>query len=155
MARELQIAALENGIVIDHIPAGKTFSIVEILKLEEYSEIITVATNLKSSSLGKKGLIKIEDKSLNKKELGEIALLATDVTINIIENLKKIKKIKLDIPNEIFGFIRCNNGKCISNHEDIESRFIKIASDKSENLKYKCYYCERTICTNEIELKAL
>ena len=86
MARELQIAALENGIVIDHIPAGKTFSIVEILKLEEYSEIITVATNLKSSSLGKKGLIKIEDKSLDKKELGEIALLAPDVTINIIEN---------------------------------------------------------------------
>ena len=86
MSRELQITALKNGIVIDHIPTEKTFSIVEILNLKDYKEKITVATNLKSSSLGKKGIIKIEDRTLDQKELGEIALLAPDVTINIIEN---------------------------------------------------------------------
>jgi len=57
---ELQITALKNGIVIDHIPVEKTFPIVEILRLREYGEVITVACNLKSSSLGKKGLIKSE-----------------------------------------------------------------------------------------------
>ena len=155
MSRELQITALKNGIVIDHIPTEKTFSIVEILNLKEYKEIITVATNLKSSSLGKKGIIKIEDRTLDQKELGEIALLAPDVTINIIENFKVVKKIKLAIPNEIIGFIKCNNNKCISNHEDIKSKFIKILSEKGENTKYKCYYCERTVAADEIELEEL
>ena len=88
--RELQITALKNGIVIDHIPVEKTFPIVEILGLRDYNEVITVACNLKSSSLGKKGLIKIEDKNLRERELGEIALLAPDVTINIIENFKNV-----------------------------------------------------------------
>lgn len=151
MAKELQIKALENGIVIDHIPAEKTFAIVEILNLKEYSEVITVATNLKSSSLGKKGLIKIEDKILGEKELGEIALLTPDVTINIIENFKVVKKLKLSIPDEIIGLIKCNNNKCISNHEEIDSKFIKLSDGNKE--KYKCYYCERTINPNEIELK--
>ena len=135
MSRELQITALKNGIVIDHIPTEKTFSIVEILNLKDYKEIITVATNLKSSSLGKKGIIKIEDRTLDQKELGEIALLAPDVTINIIENFKVVKKIKLAIPNEIIGFIKCNNNKCISNHEDIKSKFIKEMEE--ENVQSK------------------
>ena len=127
--RELQITALKNGIVIDHIPVEKTFPIVEILGLKDYNEVITVACNLKSSSLGKKGLIKIEDKNLGERELGEIALLAPDVTINIIENFKVVKKIKLAIPNEIVGLIKCNNNKCISNHEDIVSKLIKKIDD--------------------------
>ena len=135
MSRELQIAALKNGIVIDHIPTEKTFSIVEVLKLNDYNEIITVAANLKSSSLGKKGLIKIEDRTLDEKELGEIALLAPDVTINIIENFRVVKKIKLAIPNEIVGFIKCSNNKCISNHENIKSKFIKIPSGRATFLQ--------------------
>ncbi|RRD39008.1 aspartate carbamoyltransferase regulatory subunit [Leptotrichia sp. OH3620_COT-345] len=150
---ELQITALKNGIVIDHIPIEKTFPIVEILHLREYGEIVTVACNLKSSSLGKKGLIKIEDRSLGENELGEIAILAPDVTINIIENFKVVKKIKLAIPNEITGLIKCNNNKCISNHEEIESKFIKIVDE--DKIKYKCFYCERVIAENEIELKPL
>lgn len=150
---ELQITALKNGIVIDHIPVEKTFPIVEILHLREYGEIVTVACNLKSSSLGKKGLIKIEDRSLGENELGEIAILAPDVTINIIENFKVVKKIKLAIPNEITGLIKCNNNKCISNHEEIESKFIKIVDE--DKIKYKCFYCERVIAENEIELKPL
>jgi len=60
--RELQITALKNGIVIDHIPSEKVFAIVELLNLKKYNEVVTVAINLKSTSLGKKGIIKIEDK---------------------------------------------------------------------------------------------
>ncbi|MDO5089211.1 MAG: aspartate carbamoyltransferase regulatory subunit [Leptotrichiaceae bacterium] len=150
---ELQITALKNGIVIDHIPVEKTFPIVEILHLREYGEIVTVACNLKSSSLGKKGLIKIEDRSLGENELGEIAILAPDVTINIIENFKVVKKIKLAIPNEITGLIKCNNNKCISNYENIETKFIKII--ERNKIKYKCFYCERVTAENEIELKPL
>ena len=150
---ELQITALKNGIVIDHIPVEKTFPIVEILRLREYGEVITVACNLKSSSLGKKGLIKIADRNLGDRELGEIAILAPDVTINIIENFKVVKKVKLSIPNEIVGLIKCNNNKCISHHENIESTFIKLID--GDKIKYKCVYCERVIAEHEIELKPL
>ena len=151
--RELQITALKNGIVIDHIPSEKVFAIVELLNLKVYNEVVTVATNLRSSSLGKKGIIKIEDRTLDSSELGKIALLTHDVTINIIENYKVVKKIKLAIPNEIVGLMKCSNNKCISNHEEIETKFIKqIIGDE---IKYKCFYCERVIPEEEIELKTL
>ncbi len=151
--RELQITALKNGIVIDHIPSEKVFAIVELLNLKVYNEVVTVATNLRSSSLGKKGIIKIEDRTLDSSELGKIALLTHDVTINIIENYKVVKKIKLAIPNEIVGLMKCSNNKCISNHEEIETKFMKqIIGDE---IKYKCFYCERVIPEEEIELKTL
>ena len=124
-ARELQITALKNGIVIDHIPSEKVFAIVELLKLKGYNEVVTVAINLKSTSLGKKGIIKIEDKVLDESELNKIALLSDHVTINIIENYKVVKKIQLAIPNEIVGLMKCGNNKCISNHENVETKFIK------------------------------
>ena len=117
--RELQITALKNGIVIDHIPSEKVFAIVELLNLKKYNEVVTVAINLKSTSLGKKGIIKIEDKILDESELNKIALLSDHVTINIIENYKVVKKIKLAIPNEIVGVMKCGNNKCISNDEHV------------------------------------
>ena len=151
--RELQITALKNGIVIDHIPSEKVFAIVELLNLKKYNEVVTVAINLKSTSLGKKGIIKIEDKILDESELNKIALLSDHVTINIIENYKVVKKIKLAIPNEIVGLMKCGNNKCISNHEHVETKFIKHLNEENHETKYKCFYCERTISEEEIELK--
>ena len=111
--RELQITAIKNGIVIDHIPAKKVFAIVEILDLKEYSEVITVAANMHSSSLGRKGIIKIEEKVLDKRELDKISLVAPNVTINIIENYKVVKKMKLEKLDEIIGLMKCDNLKFI------------------------------------------
>lgn len=149
--RELQITAIKNGIVIDHIPAKKVFAIVEILDLKEYSEVITVAANMHSSSLGRKGIIKIEEKVLDKSELDKISLVAPNVTINIIENYKVVKKMKLEKLDEIIGLMKCDNSKCISNHETINTKFNRVKD--SEMTKYKCYYCERIISEEEIKLK--
>ena len=156
-ARELQITALKNGIVIDHIPSEKVFAIVELLKLRGYNEVVTVAINLKSTSLGKKGIIKIEDKvtvqpqhTFEAVELNKIALLSDHVTINIIENYKVVKKIQLAIPNEIVGLMKCGNNKCISNHENVETKFIKQLNEENHEIKYKCFYCERTISEEEL-----
>ena len=148
--RELQITALKNGIVIDHIPSEKVFAIVELLNLKKYNEVVTVAINLKSTSLGKKGIIKIEDKILDESELNKIALISDHVTINIIENYKVVKKIKLAIPNEIVGLMKCGNNKCISNHEHVETKFIKHLNEENHEIKYKCFYFERTISEEEI-----
>ena len=135
--KELLIGAIKNGIVIDHIPSKKVFLIVEILKLKNYSQRITVATNMPSSSLVKKGIIKIEDKILQENELNNISLIAPDATRNIIEDYEVVEKTK------------CDNPKCISNHENIKTKFVRL---KEEN-KYKCFYCEKIISEDEIQLK--
>lgn len=159
--RELLIRAIKHGIVIDHIPSEKVFAIVEILKLKEYSERITVATNMPSSSLGRKGIIKIKEKILEEKELNNISLLAPNVTINIIDNYEVVEKSKLEKLDKVIGLMKCDNPKCISNHENIETKFIRIKED-SENLdknnlkeksKYKCFYCEKVILEDEIQIQ--
>ena len=159
--RELLIRAIKHGIVIDHIPSEKVFAIVEILKLKEYSERITVATNMPSSSLGRKGIIKIEEKILEEKELNNISQLAPNVTINIIDNYEVVEKSKLEKLDKVIGLMKCDNPKCISNHENIETKFIRIKED-SENLdennleeksKYKCFYCEKVILEDEIQIQ--
>ena len=156
--RELLIRAIKNGIVIDHIPSEKVFAIVEILKLKEYSQRITVATNMPSSSLGRKGIIKIEEKILEEKELNNISLLAPNVTINIIDNYEVVEKSKLDKLDKVVGLMKCDNPKCISNHENIETKFIRVEEDLNENnleekTKYKCFYCEKIILEDEIQIQ--
>ena len=156
--RELLIRAIKNGIVIDHIPSEKVFAIVEILKLKEYSERITVATNMPSSSLGRKGIIKIEEKILEEKELNNISLLAPNVTINIIDNYEVVEKSKLDKLDKVIGLMKCDNPKYISNHENIETKFIRVEEDLNENnleekTKYKCFYCEKIILEDEIQIQ--
>ena len=159
--RELLIRAIKHGIVIDHIPSEKVFAIVEILKLKEYSERITVATNMPSSSLGRKGIIKIEEKILEEKELNNISLLAPNVTINIIDNYEVVEKSKLEKLDKVIGLMKCDNPKCISNHENIETKFIRIKEDfekldennLEEKSKYKCFYCEKVILEDEIQIQ--
>ena len=156
--RELLIRAIKHGIVIDHIPSEKVFAIVEILKLKEYSERITVATNMPSSSLGRKGIIKIEEKILEEKELNNISLLAPNVTINIIDNYEVVEKSKLEKLDKVIGLMKCDNPKCISNHENIETKFIRVEEDSNENsleekTKYKCFYCEKIILEDEIQIQ--
>ena len=159
--RELLIRAIKHGIVIDHIPSEKVFAIVEILKLKEYSERITVATNMPSSSLGRKGIIKIEEKILEEKELNNISLLAPNVTINIIDNYEVVEKSKLEKLDKVIGLMKCDNPKCISNHENIETKFIRIKEDSEkldennleEKSKYKCFYCEKIILEDEIQIQ--
>ena len=142
--RELLIRAIRNGIVIDHIPSEKVFAIVEILKLKEYSERITVAANMPSSSLGRKGIIKIEEKILEEKELNNIALLAPNVTINIIEDYKVIEKTKLDRLDKVIGLMKCLI------KENPESSDESIQDKKT---RYKCFYCEKVILEDEIQIQ--
>lgn len=159
--KELLIGAIKNGIVIDHIPSKKVFLIVEILKLKNYSQRITVATNMPSSSLVKKGIIKIEDKILQENELNNISLIAPDATINIIEDYEVVEKTKLERLDEVEELVKCDNPKCISNHENIETKFVRIkenpeSSDESiqdKKTRYKCFYCEKVILEDEIQIQ--
>ena len=86
--QELQVAALENGTVIDHIPSERLFTVVSLLGLEHMSNNITIGFNLKSKKLGTKGIIKIADKFFCDEEINRIAVVAPNVKLNIYPRLR-------------------------------------------------------------------
>ena len=139
MIKELKVDAIKEGTVIDHIPAGKVFSIVEILGIGEHDQVM-IGTNLSSKRFGKKDVIKIENRILSQGEIASIALIAQNATISIIENFKSQKKFKVEIPDTIHSVIRCPNIHCITNEEAVKSRF---GVESRKPLKVRCAYCER------------
>jgi len=147
--KELKVSAIRDGTVIDHIPSDVTFNVVEILKLENVNKIVSVATNLPSKRLGKKGIIKIGGKDLTKEEADKIALIAPKATFNIIKKYDVVKKIVSDIPDTIYGIVKCFNPKCITNNEPMKTKFSVISKSP---LKLRCMYCERTMKKEDIEL---
>lgn len=149
MRKELQVAALENGTAIDHIPTNAVFKVVTLLKLQSISNRITIGNNLKSNKMGHKGIIKVADKFFREDELNRIALVAPNVNLNIIKNFEVVEKKKVVLPDEIFEIMKCNNPKCITNNEPMKTRFHVIDKEKVE---LQCHYCELKIRKEEVVL---
>lgn len=148
--KELAVAALQNGTVIDHIPAQSLFKVVSLLGIENLKSSVTIGYNLDSKKLGKKGILKVADVFFEEDILNRLALLAPNVNVNIINDYKVVKKYKVTLPDDIVGIVRCNNPKCITNNEPMPTRF--HVEDK-DNVQLRCHYCERTVSKDEIELK--
>ena len=147
--RELQIAALENGTSIDHIPSDRLFKIASILGLENLSDPITIGNNLKSKKMITKGIIKISGKFFKEDEINKITLLAPNVNLNVIRDFEVVEKKRLTLPDELIGLVQCNNPKCITNNEPMKSRFSVI--DKKA-VTIRCHYCEQKINKEEIRI---
>ncbi len=147
--KELKVSAIDNGTVIDHIPAEKTFVVAEILDLSGIGNIISIATNLASSKLGKKGIIKVGSKILSEEETNKIALFAPQATINIVKNFEVVEKRKVSLPQEIRGIVKCFNPNCITNVEEVTTLFRVV---KEEPLQIRCHYCERLMGSEQIVL---
>ncbi len=148
--KELAVAALQNGIVIDHIPCSSLFKVVNILGLESIEKGITIGNNLDSRSMGKKGLIKIADVELPKEILNRIAVIAPNAVINIIKDFEVVEKHKVELPENLIDIVKCNNPKCISNNEPMRTQFHCIDKNASA---FRCHYCERIVSTENVVLK--
>ena len=148
--KEMQVAALKNGTVIDHIPSDKLFTVVSMLGLEHITNNITIGNNLDSKLLGKKGIIKIADKFFTDEEINRIAVVAPNVRMNIIRDYEVVEKRQLQLPDELIGIVKCSNQKCITNNEPMPTRFHVIDKD---NCIIKCHYCEKEQHRDEIQLK--
>jgi len=148
--KSLTVSAIKEGTVIDHIPSNVTFMVVDILDLAKTGNIVSVATNLKSKKLGKKGIVKIGGKVLSNEEVNKIALIAPHATLNIIKNYEVIKKIEVRIPKVVDDILKCFNPNCVTNHEDISTRFYLESEDP---LKLRCHYCERIMERDSMLLK--
>ena len=147
--KELQVAALENGTAIDHIPPDKLFKVAHMLELEKMNNTITIGNNFFSKKVGRKGMIKIADTFFEEDEINRIALIAPNVILNEIRDYEVVSKSPLSLPDEVVGLVKCNNPKCITNNEPMPTRFDVI--DK-ENGTIKCRYCERKINRENIIL---
>jgi len=132
----MNIDSIENGYVIDHIPAGKGMQVYEVLNLSELSCQVAIITNAKSGKQGAKDIIKIND--LINLDLDIIAYIAPDATVNVIKDSQRVEKKKLKMPARLVHVVKCPNPHCISNNEDIDHVFTLT----DENGTYRCLYCE-------------
>ena len=148
--RELQVAALENGTAIDHIPPSQLFKVAKLLGLENMDNTITIGNNFQSKKMRCKGVIKISNKFFEEDEINRIALIAPKVILNIIRDYEVVEKKTVTLPDELVGLVKCNNPKCITNNEPMPSRFEVIDKEKGT---IKCRYCERKINKEDIIIK--
>ena len=147
--QELQVAALENGTVIDHIPSEKLFSVVSLLGLMDMKSNITIGFNLRSKKLGTKGIIKVADRFFDDEEINRIAVVAPNVKLNIIRDYEVVEKREITLPDTLRGIVRCANPKCITNNEPMPTLFHVI---DRERCIIRCHYCEKEQRREEIEL---
>jgi len=146
--KQLKVDAIKNGTVIDHIPAGKALKVYEILA-PHLNKVMTIGMNLSSKIHGKKDLIKIEGKEISAREVNRISLVAPSATLIIIRDFEVFKKSEVRIPKTILNAVDCPNIKCITNFEDIETKFTR---EKSNDTSLRCGYCERLFSINEFEV---
>lgn len=147
--KELLVSAIENGTVIDHIPAEKTFQVVNLLHLQEMKTPVTIGYNFKSEVMGSKGIIKVSDKYFTDDEINRLSVVAPNIVLNTIKNYEVVAKRRVETPDELRGIIKCNNPKCITNNEPMDTIFNVI--DKKYGI-VKCHYCDKEQQIDDVEL---
>ncbi|NGX46346.1 MAG: Aspartate carbamoyltransferase regulatory chain [Chlamydiae bacterium] len=138
----LSVAAIESGTVIDHITIGQGTKIVRLLKLAKHQMQVTLGLNLFSRSMGRKDLIKVEERIVTPDEANQIAIFAPNTTINIIENFRVVEKFVVTIPKSVHRILRCPNPSCITNHEKTPTLF--TIRHFGERVELVCNYCEKS-----------
>ena len=138
--KQLSVSAIKEGTVIDHIPAGSLFKVISILGLDKVDSMVTFGNSFESKKLGKKGIIKVSDVFFSNEEINKIALIAPSAKLNVIKDYKVVEKMVVEIPDIVEGIIKCVNPKCITNSENVPTRFTVISKDI---VKLKCHYCEK------------
>lgn len=145
---ELKVKPIKDGTVIDHIAANKALHVLKILGLPDEGINVTIAMNV-SSKMGRKDIVKIENRELDSSELDQIALISPNATINIIRDYEIASKAKVNIVSELDSIIQCTNPKCITNtDEPIQTKFYVV---KINPTLVRCHYCERLISAEEID----
>ena len=147
--KQLVVSAIQNGTVIDHVPAKQLFKVIQILGLDHIDNQITFGTNLESKKLERKAIIKIADMFFKDDDINRIALIAPDAKLNIIRDYEVVEKKVVVVPDTIIGIARCMNPKCITNFEQVTTRF-RVVSKK--NVALKCHYCEKITNQENLEI---
>ncbi len=150
--KKMQVEAICNGYVIDHIPSGQGVRILKLFNLTDTQQRVTVGFNLPTHSGQTKDLIKVENTEISKSQANQLALLAPDATVNVIREFEVIDKHKLTLPKQVEDVFPCPNSNCITHGEPVTSSFtVKRVRD---NIGLKCKYCEKTFSKQIITAQA-
>ncbi len=132
------IGQIKDGIVLDHITAGRCMDIYNILKLGEMSCTVAMIKNADSVKMGKKDIIKIFESI--EIDLDVLGYIDPGITVNVIQNGELVKREKLSLPEEVTGVIKCKNPRCITSVEQELPHKFRLTD--RENKVYRCIYCE-------------
>ncbi len=134
----MNIDSITNGIVIDHIEAGKSMEIYKYLGLENLDCSVAIIKNVKSKRTGKKDIIKIDnDIDIDMDILGYVD---TNITVNIIKEGKLVEKKHMELPEKLVNIVKCQNPRCITTEEHEVDQIFELTD--RENKIYRCKYCE-------------
>lgn len=148
-SKTLKISKIKEGIVIDHIPSGKSLKVLSILGMNDTENYtVSIGMYVQSGKNGYKDVLKIESRFLKREELDKISLVAPDATISVIKDYSISEKFQVKLPERVVGILSCSNQNCISNTgEPVRPEFI-LKSRKPVELT--CIFCERNMGEGEI-----
>jgi aspartate carbamoyltransferase regulatory subunit len=135
----LNISGLSDGIVLDHIPVGKSMDIYKYLELSKLDCQVAIIKNARSNKMGRKDIIKIEN-TIDIIDLDVLGFVDPGITVNIIKDGTIVEKKKLQLPKKLKNVVRCKNPRCITSVEE-QLPQIFLLSDPKEKI-YRCQYCE-------------
>ena len=137
----MNIDSIHNGVVLDHIQAGKSMGIYKHLHLDELDCSVAIIKNVRSGRMGKKDIIKID--SPMEVDLDVLGYIDSNITVNIIRNGERVEKKCLELPRRLTNIVRCKNPRCITVAES-QLDAIFLLSD-AETRTYRCAYCETAL----------
>ena len=142
----LNVGKIEEGFVLDHIPAGKSMSIYYHLGLDKLDCTVAIIKNAKSDKLGKKDIVKVEC-DINTLDLDVLAVICHTITVNVIKDGEIIDKKELVLPETLTDVMKCKNPRCITSIEQELPHIFYLADSKKEI--YRCKYCEEKYRENK------
>ena len=135
----LNVGQLNEGVVLDHIKAGKSMTIYHDLKLDKLDCCVAIIKNARSAKMGRKDIIKVEC-PIDTLDLDILGFIDHNITVNIIQNGEIVEKKELHLPKEIRNVIKCKNPRCITSIEQELDQVFFLADEEKE--VYRCKYCE-------------
>ena len=135
----LNVGAITEGFVLDHIQAGTSLSLYHDLKLDELDCCVAIIKNARSNKMGKKDILKVEC-NIDTLDLDVLGFIDHNITVNIVKDAQIVEKKKLKLPKKIVNVIRCKNPRCITSVEQ-GLKHVFLLTDE-ENEVYRCKYCE-------------
>ena len=135
----LNVGKIEEGYVLDHIPAGKSLSLYHHLQLDKLDCMVAIIKNARSNKMGKKDILKVEC-DIHTLDLDVLAFIDHNITVNVIKDGELVDKKELTLPKEIKNIIKCKNPRCITSIEQGLPHIFVLSDEKAEI--YRCKYCE-------------
>ncbi len=135
--RQFRVFRIENGIVIDHIPHWNAYKVLDILRLRGTDSLVTVGFGMNSDKMGRKDLVKVENRELTARDINRIALVAPEATINRIQESQIVDKFKVRLPDQV-TLVKCSNPGCITHAERVPGLHYTVSRTP---VTLRCHYC--------------